>query len=628
MRINDLTEESKRDEKKSLYLSRKVKNGKAILDWAKSQGFETILDPEDMHVTIAYSDAPIDWDALGDTYKSITVKKPSTRSIQEFDGGAIVLTLENADLTRRWQEAIELGASWSYEDYSPHVTLSYGGSEGLILEDMSPYDGDIELGEEIFAEVNKKWKGKVKEKDLNAEGDDDDSSLPAAYWYHAERGTYIECEDHAQYVADHHRKMKLDPTEVSEIISAEGDEDLTEIEEEELCDLAIENGWVIGRKSHINAGDIDDLRAAAEFFAEKWPNHQAKLILRHSWEHVFEPAMIEEFTKHGMLPEGVQEVDSVPKKFWLVFDIPSHHMVGGEHAHEAEEILRGIQHGSLKGVKGISGSREIMTEWFHVGRNAALVMDAQKVLAQNDVLRVNYADAKALIENGMEALYRLFNRRQDKLGHIGLMQNLFRYFISELRKVNYSLSHDMNYYGFETRAADYYAEKKLSEESFSISTLDELTDYIIQVSILISNEGGSWRSHLVGLLDKVDRDQIRDTLKQAVINIGSVYSVESEWLVKNNTFKVPADSILLVLADKSVQAKYGAWLAAEPSDRSSMTKYMPSERFGLERLQHTLEVIEKYKLDARYTIKLIDEMHFSKIRSDVVARRRARKENK
>lgn len=626
MRINDLTEQSKKDEKKSLYLSRKVKNGKDIVDWAKSQGFESTLDPTDMHVTIAYSDAPVDWDELGDSFGTITVKKPMTRAIQLFDGGAVVLTLENADLARRWQEAIDAGASWSYEDYTPHVTLTYGGAEGLLIDDMKPFDGDIILGEEIFAEVNKKWKGKVKEKDLNSDSEDDDL-LPDAYWYHAERGTYVECEDHADFVSKNHRRMKLDPQEVNEIITSDGDEDLTEIESEELCDLAIENGWVIGRKSHLNAGDIDDLRAAAEFFAHKWPNHKAKLILRHSWEHVFEPGMLEEFTKHGMLPEGVQEVDSMPKKFWLVFDIPNRHMVGGDRAHEAEEILQGIQHGVLKGVKGISGSREIMTEWFHVGRNAALVMDASKVFDLNNVMRVNYADPDALLDNGMESLYRLFNRQQDRLGHLGLMQNLFRYFNSVINKVNYALGHDMNYYGFETRVADHYAVQKMDSDAFTISSLDELTSYVISTCRDIANEGGTWRGHLVGLMDKIDENQIRDALRQAVINIGTTYSVESEWLVKNQSFKVPAGSILLVLADKSVQAKYGAWMAS-PDDRSSMTKYMPSERFGLERLQHTLEVVEKYKLEDRYIIKLIDEMHFSKIRSDVMARRRARRSDK
>lgn len=620
MRITDLNE--KDIEKKSLYLSRKVKNGNEIVEWAKEQGFTSILDPDDMHVTIAFSDAPIDWDAMGDSYKNIKVKKPMTRSIQMFDGGAVVLTLENGDLGRRWQEAIDLGASWSYEDYSPHVTLSYSGADGIDITDIKPFGEDIILGEEIFKEVDHKWKNKVKEKGLDGAGLGDDD-LPEAYWFHAERKTYIECTDHAEYVSNHYRKMKLDPTEVSEIISADDDESLTEIESEELCDLAIENGWVIGRKSHINAGDIDDLRSAAEFFADKWPDHTAKLILRHSWEHVFEPPMLEEFTKHGMLPESVQDTDNLPRKFWLVFNIPSRDQVGGDHASETQEIFNGLRRGKLRGLKGISGSREIITDWLHVGRNAALVMDSQKVFAENDILRVNYADPDALLENSMSAIYRLFNRSHNRLGHMGLMQNIFRYFITEISTVDVAMGQELRYYGFETQVADYYAEKQQSEEDFRISTLDELTDFIIEAMSAVADGGGRWRSHLSGMFSDVDRAKIQGAVRQAVMNIGTIYSSESEWIVKNDVFSVPKGSVMLILADKRAIAKYDDWLK-QPDGY----KFMPSLRFGLERLDHTLDVIRKYDLEDRYTVKMIDEMHFSKIRSEVADRRRARRADK
>ena len=46
---------------RTLYVSRRVLNAGAIIDWAKDQGFETTLPAEDLHVTIAYSRTPVDW---------------------------------------------------------------------------------------------------------------------------------------------------------------------------------------------------------------------------------------------------------------------------------------------------------------------------------------------------------------------------------------------------------------------------------------------------------------------------------------------------------------------------------------------------------------------------------------
>src|SRR5690606_28146793 len=53
-----------------LYVHRKVKNAAEIIAWAKSQGFATTLPAEDMHVTIAFSRAPVDWMKVGEAWTS------------------------------------------------------------------------------------------------------------------------------------------------------------------------------------------------------------------------------------------------------------------------------------------------------------------------------------------------------------------------------------------------------------------------------------------------------------------------------------------------------------------------------------------------------------------------------
>ncbi|MHC5307521.1 anti-CBASS protein Acb1 family protein [Bartonella sp. LJL80] len=137
---------------KPLYVSRKVKNAKDILAWAKMQGFETTLKPDDLHVTIAYSRNPVDWMKVGESWQNeITISEGGPRLIEKF-GDAVVLLISSNELSWRHKEIREAGASWDYDEYQPHITISYN-SENLNIDSMSPYQGEIIFGPEIFEEL-------------------------------------------------------------------------------------------------------------------------------------------------------------------------------------------------------------------------------------------------------------------------------------------------------------------------------------------------------------------------------------------------------------------------------------------------------------------------------------------
>jgi hypothetical protein len=174
MKIEDLFEAKKK--LKTLYCSRKLLNAKDVIEWAKAQGFKNVLEPKDMHVTIAYSKEKIDWSDMTDSFDHITSRKDgkkddTKREVHAFgeDKKAIVLTFENADLHRRWEEFTEhFGASWDFPDYRPHVSITYDGlPEGLKLSDIKPYEGELYFGPETMDEVNTDWKSNVKEKKVN-----------------------------------------------------------------------------------------------------------------------------------------------------------------------------------------------------------------------------------------------------------------------------------------------------------------------------------------------------------------------------------------------------------------------------------------------------------------------------
>lgn len=134
-----------------LYISRKVLNAEEVLTWAREQGFENLLDPEELHVTQAYSRQPLEWFDVDQSWdEKIEVSAGGPRSIEMF-GSAVVLRFANRSLQWRFEELRRLGASWDHADYKPHMTLSY---DGIIPPGASPYQGRLELGPEIFEEID------------------------------------------------------------------------------------------------------------------------------------------------------------------------------------------------------------------------------------------------------------------------------------------------------------------------------------------------------------------------------------------------------------------------------------------------------------------------------------------
>lgn len=146
---------------RTLYVSRKVVNAAAIIRWAKSQGFETTLEASDLHVTIAFSRTPVDWFAVGESWASeIKIAAGGPRQMEQF-GEATVLRFSSRELGWRHREIEEAGATWDHPEYAPHITISYGFKGELSK--VEPYQGEIVLGPELFAEVKEDWAKGLKE---------------------------------------------------------------------------------------------------------------------------------------------------------------------------------------------------------------------------------------------------------------------------------------------------------------------------------------------------------------------------------------------------------------------------------------------------------------------------------
>jgi uncharacterized protein len=147
---------------RTLYVSRKVINAADIIAWAKGQGFKTTLPADDLHVTIAFSRTPVDWMEVGESWQSeLKVAAGGPRLMEQF-GEARVLLFKASELDWRHNDIKRAGASWDHPEYQSHITISYD-PESPDLATVEPYQGEIILGPELFAEVKEDWQKGISE---------------------------------------------------------------------------------------------------------------------------------------------------------------------------------------------------------------------------------------------------------------------------------------------------------------------------------------------------------------------------------------------------------------------------------------------------------------------------------
>lgn len=146
---------------RTLYVSRKLKNADDVLAWAKDQGFANLMPASELHVTIAYSKAPLDWMKVAPTWQGeeLKVDAGGPRLMEQF-GEAVVLLFASSDLQWRHREIGEAGATWDHPDYQPHVTITWDRGD-VDLSAVQAYNGPLVFGPEIFAEVDEDWQAKL-----------------------------------------------------------------------------------------------------------------------------------------------------------------------------------------------------------------------------------------------------------------------------------------------------------------------------------------------------------------------------------------------------------------------------------------------------------------------------------
>lgn len=155
---------------RTLYVSRQLLNAAEFIRWAKAQGFGSTLAADDLHVTVLFSRQRVDWMKMGgeswgsDGKGEMTVPPGGARLVEPLgDKGAVVLLFNSSSLSWRHEEMVRNGASHDFDEYQPHVTVTYAGGD-VDLSKVEPYRGELRFGPEIFAELDDDWKDKIEEK--------------------------------------------------------------------------------------------------------------------------------------------------------------------------------------------------------------------------------------------------------------------------------------------------------------------------------------------------------------------------------------------------------------------------------------------------------------------------------
>jgi hypothetical protein len=150
-----------------LYVQRKLLNAGELIKWAKAQGFKTTLAATDMHVTVLFSRQAVDPLKMGETWTSeddggLRIKPGGPRAVEKLGDSAVVLLFVSDSLSWRHRQMVEAGGSHDFDEYQPHVTLTYDPGE-VDLDQIKPFAGELRFGPEIFEPLDLDWKSKIGE---------------------------------------------------------------------------------------------------------------------------------------------------------------------------------------------------------------------------------------------------------------------------------------------------------------------------------------------------------------------------------------------------------------------------------------------------------------------------------
>lgn len=139
------------------YVSMKVKNKTELYDWFSTQGVD-MEDENNLHCTISFSRT--EFLHKIDPTETIILPKDIIGVHTLGDDGAVVMKFNSDEMQKRFNNCMNEGATYDYESYIPHITLTYNGKL-LDLSKIKMPDFPITLHKETVEPLNIDWKNET-----------------------------------------------------------------------------------------------------------------------------------------------------------------------------------------------------------------------------------------------------------------------------------------------------------------------------------------------------------------------------------------------------------------------------------------------------------------------------------
>lgn len=289
--------------------------------------------------------------------------------------------------------------------------------------------------------------------------------------------------------------------------------------------------------------------------------------------------------------------EQLPRYFWVVLDIPTFQNDGARE----KKMLSDLSSCRLSGIRGISDTKQILTSWFGVARNAAIFLDPTIIERYNDIEQIPYNDPNALCAGNLKLLRRIFNKEgPHKYNASGTMQNIAQYVQGAAKNIDINLHHTLQYHG-QTLISDLWGDNPQG-----IDNLDDLVDFFIMSFSTLHKE-------------TLPRDLIAQAVYKGMRRIGSTYSDEGEWIVHSPELTYPVGCTMLVGCDMESKTMHAEWVAAgRPENDGNWF----SRKRRIESIDRLLTTIEEYKLDKSYKIKFVDMDKWTQMRDKLWDKRK------
>ncbi len=304
------------------------------------------------------------------------------------------------------------------------------------------------------------------------------------------------------------------------------------------------------------------------------------------------------------------ELQDIPRTFRVVMDL---------YWKDPEKTLKELSNMKLDGITGISDKHDIAFQWLGIARDVMLIMKGTEMLKLNKISRILYSNPHYMLSNNMFASKRIFAKGDRN--PIGLMFNLFEYYMKALMRGGVLTSHDITYSApYQTLS---YNVKALPPKINGVKDFVKYFRKSLEHSVK-EQEGKDWPNHEI--IDIAERmRKVSDTVLQKHVfdmykDIEKIFGDEGEWIIKDKTLKIPKGSILYILVDKKGYEKYQKMKKEEPQQYKIATRMGFGGEDVLQKYQKIENGVKTY-LKGKYVVKLIDNTQWKKIQSAHLSKR-------